>query len=399
MPTLTELRDVVVNALGIGDHELEQFGGNLEQWMSFIALDQPWLNAADNLSNRSLFERVRTVLADAIVEAEERAVAADPPDWLLRLVWTWCENEAAVFTFNYDTLVERCLASFGRVQTFADIYAAPLMERVAAGDGAVFGAEEPHGPTLKLFKLHGSVNWAFGGLGAPPNDRIVLTDSFLPWAPRVSPDRPPALRYQSRFGDLTPLIIPPTYSKGPYYSNLSLRAQWTQAAVDLSTSTNLTVVGYSFPSGDLTAGQWVSSSFRGWRMDIVDRDQNRPAEIRARLAGEATGQDSTGDDALTAYVERECGPLVRWNLKQSQTTDQLVAELFVNGVDVIAANSGLRESWANDYQLAQRWIYERVQAAAPSLSIGDRAVGPMSASFDARYVVLPKGAKVVTGSV
>ncbi len=135
MPTLTELRDLVVDALGMGVHELDQFGGNLEQWMSFIAVDQPWLSAADNLSNRSLFERVRTVLANAIVHAEERAISADLPDWLLRLVWTWCENEAAVFTFNYDTLVERCLASFGRVQTFGDIYAAPLMERVAAGDG------------------------------------------------------------------------------------------------------------------------------------------------------------------------------------------------------------------------------------------------------------------------
>lgn len=394
MPTLTELRDIVVDALGMGVHELDQFGGNLEQWMSFIAVDQPWLSTADNLSNRSLFERVRTVLAKAIVEAEERAISADLPGWLLRLVWTWCENEAAVFTFNYDTLVERCLASFGRVQTFADIYAAPLMERVAAGDGSVYGAEVPHSSTLKLFKLHGSVNWAFGGLEAPPNDRVVLTDAFLPWARPVLPDRQPALRYQSRFGDLTPLIIPPTYSKGPYYSNLSLRAQWTQAAADLSKSTNLTVIGYSFPSGDLTAGQWVSSCFRGWRMDIVDRDSRRPAEIRARLADAATGQDSTGDEALTEYVDRECGPLVRWNLKQSRPTDDLVAELWVNEIEIAPAGSALRSSWANDYQLAQRWIYDRLESAAPEMNIGERAIGGMSGSFDSRYIVLPRGTTI-----
>lgn len=394
MPTLTELRDLVLDALGMGARELEQFGGNLEQWMSFIAVDQPWLNAVDNLSNRSLFERVRTVLAKAIVDAEERAISADLPDWLLRLVWTWCEYEAAVFTFNYDTLVERCLASFGRVHTFADVYAAPLMERVAAGDGSVFGAEEPRGSTLKLFKLHGSVNWAFGGLEAPPNDRIVLTEAFLPWAPRVLPERQPALRYQSRFGDLTPLIIPPTYSKGPYYSNLSLRAQWAQAAADLSTSTNLTVMGYSFPSGDLTASQWVSSSFQGWRMDVVDRDPKRPGEIRTRLAEARTGEDSTGAEAMTEYVDRECGPLVRWNLKQFQPADDLVVELSINGVDVLPASSEIRASWANDYQLAQRWIYDRVQAAAPNMRIGERAVGGMSGSFDNRYVVLPKGATI-----
>ncbi len=259
---------------------------------------------------------------------------------------------------------------------------------------AVFGAEEPHGSTLKLFKLHGSVNWAFGGLEAPPNDRIVLTDAFLPWAPRVLPDRQPALRYQSRFGDLTPLIIPPTYSKGPYYSNLSLRAQWAEAAADLSTSTNLTVLGYSFPSGDLTAGQWVSSSFRGWRMDIVDRDSQRPAEIRARLAEAADGQDSTGDEAVTEYVDRECGPLVRWSLKQFQPTDELEAELYINGIDVLPQGSATRASWASDYQLAQRWIHDRVHAAAPNLSIGDRAVGALSGSYDSRYLILPKGATI-----
>ena len=129
-------------------------------------------------------------------------------------------------------------------------------------------------------------------------------------------------------------------------------------------------------------------------MDIVDRDPERPAEIRARLADPATGQDSTGDEALTEYVDRECGPLVRWNLKQSQPTDDLVAELSINGVDVLPAKSEIRSSWANDYQLAQRWIHDRVQAAAPDLSIGDRAIGGMSGSFDSRYIVLPKGATV-----
>jgi hypothetical protein len=132
-------------------------------------------------------------------------------------------------------------------------------------------------------------------------------------------------------------------------------------------------------------------------MDIVDRDPQRPAEIRTRLAEAADGQDSTGDEALANYVDRECGPLVRWNLRQSHPTDDLAADVSVNGIDTAPVGSALRASWANDYQLAQRWIYDRLQAAAPSLNIGERAIGGMSGSFDSRYIVLPRGATVDAG--
>lgn len=392
MPTLSELRDIVLDDLGIRIEELKPFSGNLEQWMSFIAVDQPWLTDADNLSNRSLFERVRSSLAQSIFSAENRAIAEPTPDWLLRLVWTWCENEAAVFTFNYDTLVERCLVSMGRVQTLADVYAVPLMERVAAGDGTMLGAEEPNGPVLQLYKLHGSVNWAFGGLQAPPNDRIVLTEAILPWKSRADPIAKRSLRYQSRFADLTQLIIPPTFAKGPYYNNLSLRAQWTRAATSLRESTNLTVIGYSFPPGDQVAGQWVSSSFMGWRMDVVDAAAGRPQEIRDRLPEARTGLDFTGTRALEDYVDHECGPLVRWNISALDPSGTVTVELWVNGVDVLVALPDSQRPWRDDYQAAQAWVHDRVQAAAPNFSFADRAVGGMSRSFDTRYVVLPKGA-------
>jgi hypothetical protein len=156
----------------------------------------------------------------------------------------------------------------------------------------------------------------------------------------------------------------------------------------------LTVIGYSFPSGDLTAGQWVSSNFRGWRMDVVDVNSSRPEEIRSRLPEAALGEDATGMGAVTAYVDRECGSLVRWNLKKLQPTDELTAELWIDGVDVLAARPASRKPWKDDYQLAQRWVHERVQAAAPNSDILDRAIGAMSGSFDSRYFVLPKGAKV-----
>ena len=401
MPTLDELRELVLEDLRVRrrarvtGHELDKFGGNLEKWMSFLATDQPWLSDAENLSNRSLFESVSESLASCIARAENSTVSTRIPDWLIRLVWTWCEAGVPVLTFNYDTLIERTIAHLQRVQTFADVYAAPLMERIAAGDGAVAGAEEPSGPILELYKLHGSTNWAFGGLSAPPNDRIVLTDPFLSWGPRPILAQKPPTRYRSRFADLTPLIIPPTFSKGPYFSNLALRAQWAEAANALAHATNLTVMGYSFPAGDIVARQWVETSFMGHQMDIVDYSGDRPKQIRSSLTGARQGRDYIGENAVKDYVDDTCGPLVRWNLKEADTSGDLTVELWVNGEDVVAPIPINERPWGKDYRAAQKWVHERVAVAAPNVDINRAvSVGGMSATYDHRFVVLPRGSKL-----
>lgn len=405
MPTLTQLRDLVLQDLSVTVREpvtarhLEKFGGSLEQWMSFLAVDQPWLTEAENLANRSLFEHVRESLARCITSAEGRALATPPPDWLIRLVWTWCDEEVPVITFNYDTLIERAIAHMSRVRTFADVYAAPLMERTAAGDGAVFGADEPLGPVLSLYKLHGSTNWAFGGLAAPPNDRIVLTDPFLRWTEQGTRPSSEAARYRSRFADLTALIVPPTLSKGPYFSNLGLRAQWAGAAHALARAMRLTVFGYSFPSGDIVARQWVETSFMGHQMDIVDADESRPEQIRSSLAGARSGEDSVGPNAVQEYVDQMCGPLIRWDLRERDSTGKLVVNLSVNGEDALASMSEEKRPWGQDYWAAQRWVHERIEAAARARGIEkvlDRAipVRGMSGNYDSRFVVLPRGSRL-----
>lgn len=362
--------------------------------MSFLAVDQPWLRDAENLANRSLFENVRESLASCIGAAENKTVATPIPEWLIRLVWTWCEAGVPVLTFNYDTLVERTVAHLQRVQTLADVYAAPLMERIAAGDAAVFGADVPSRPVLDLYKLHGSTNWAFGGLGAPPNDRIVLTDALPIWAPSSPPTHKPAARYRSRFADLTPLIIPPTFSKGPYFSNLALRAQWVDAANALAHATTLTVMGYSFPAGDIVARQWVETSFMGHRLDVVDYAEARPEQIRSDLTGEWAGEDYVGPAAVQTYVDHNCGPLVRWNLRDVDASGALTVELWVNGEDVVASLPVDQRPWRNDYGAAQKWVHERVEAAAPMVINRAVPVEGMSGTYDHRFVVLPPGSKL-----
>lgn len=219
MPTMRELGMQVLAELDIDREELAPFAYDLEQWMSFLSVDQPWLDPASNYRNRALFANVSNAVYEAISAAQDKAMQTDPPLWLVRLVWTWCDTETNVFTFNYDTLVERIVSQIGRLGTWGDLYAAPVSARIATGDGATFGADDPFRTVPSLFKLHGSTSWAFGGLDAPPNDRIVMTQDMLTWRAAEPPETPPAPRYRTRYDDLVPLIIPPTFTKGPYYTN------------------------------------------------------------------------------------------------------------------------------------------------------------------------------------
>jgi len=127
-------------------------------------------------------------------------------------------------------------------------------------------------------------------------------------------------------------------------------------------------------------------------MDVVDAAAGRAQEIRNRLPESRTGVDFSGMQALQDYVDSECGPLVRWNISALDPSGTIAVELRVNGVDILAALTESQRPWREDYHAAQRWVHERIQAAAPHFIFADRAVGGMPGSFDTRYVVLPKGA-------
>jgi len=61
---------------------------------------------------------------------------------------------------------------------------------------------------------------------------------------------------------------------------------------------------------------------------------------------------------------------------------------------VLAKISEHSRPWGNDYGAAHQWVHRTVQAAAPTISIFEKAVGGVSGSFDTRYVVLPKGSEI-----
>ena len=108
MPVLTELGDEIFNLLGTDAPAVlpNLPPTDFENWLSFLAEDDPWLREDDRLRNRSIFLNVSRLLCD-FISARETAARRDAlPDWLRMLVGRWHEDEASVITFNYDTLVE-----------------------------------------------------------------------------------------------------------------------------------------------------------------------------------------------------------------------------------------------------------------------------------------------------
>ncbi|WIE85094.1 SIR2 family protein [Curtobacterium sp. MCPF17_021] len=345
----------LVDAVSEGDIDLgplSRFGNDLEQWMSFLSVDQPWLSAADNYANRSTFLRLSDQINKQIMDAEERAVASTPPEWLIRFVWEMSDREASLFTFNYDTLLERGLSLLRRTSTWADLYGAPLSTRTAPSSGLVLGPDEPKGLIPMIYKLHGSINWSFSGLEGPPNDPIVMTSEGRRWDAVHQPLRQQAPRYQHLYDDLVPLIVPPTYSKGPYFFNRSLRAQWAAGAQALQSADELIVAGYSFPEGDLVARQWVASSVRSPSVTVINPDE-RAAQKMDDLLG--SRGDITHFSSVSNFVDAHCPSLVRWEVYVHDRLG-LQVELLVDGVDMTAGIDRMDPPWDRFDETAVEWV-------------------------------------------
>ena len=282
--------------------------------MSFLAQGQPWLDDSANLRNQALFRDVARAVATEISAAEATVLASPPPSWLTRLVWDWATDSAHVATFNYDTLLERATSNTGLVLTWADLYSMSLERRTAPGDNYMFATEPPPGSVFSLYKLHGSTNWSYGGLAAPVSDRVVITDEVRHWPKPetvIASERAARGRQRPLYDDVEPMIVPPTGTKGPYYGNLSLRAQWRRAFAALSNADELLIVGYSFPASDLVTRHLLSTSGFAGRVTVVDRGPAAAKEVET-LTSWSNFEMYTGGDAIGSFVTERCGNVVSW---------------------------------------------------------------------------------------
>lgn len=328
MPTLVELLPRVLSRLDVHPSELVPYGNDLEQWLSFLSVDQPWLTDVENMSNRVMFMRASLAVSECIQEIEQEVLETPFHSWLSRLIASWCANSATVVTFNYDVLVERVLTTLGLVTEWADVYRVPLVSRqLGASAGLNFGVMHPPGPTLELLKLHGSTNWGYGGINAPISEVICLLQSGQNWSSESKADRSP--RSRGMFDDLQPMIVPPTGTKNAFYSNAGLRAQWRNAAAALTRASEVTIIGYSFPPTDLATRQFYSGSLRDVPVTVVDRSPRVAETVKGISSASNSIASFTGDNAVLDYVDATCGDVIRWGTEYTGNAN--VPWVEVNG--------------------------------------------------------------------
>ena len=98
--------------------------------------------------------------------------------------------------------------------------------------------------TLRLLKLHGSINWYYSGTSGYAGEQLYFS------RPSTSPMRDSDISWNT--ADLVPVIIPPSIDKTSFYTNISLRSQWTMAESALRLADRVFVLGYSCPTTDFS---------------------------------------------------------------------------------------------------------------------------------------------------
>jgi hypothetical protein len=245
------------------------------------------------------FADVSRGLTSVILTAQNNArvsTGGGPPAWLHNLVSAWAGYDAAVISFNFDSLVEKAYETV-MPSTAAILYS--FMPASLDGGGR-YGGDKPS-YSFPLYKLHGSINWYVfpgdGGYGP-----IYDAGFAAGWGP---PDDEAALLL--RVGARQPLIVPPVVSKEPFFSRPELRDQWMRADHRLQEADRLFLLGYSLPDADLTVRFLLDRVSSHCAVIPVNTDD----AVRTRVEGllhprrvnpEFTGRSKVITELATAYA-------------------------------------------------------------------------------------------------
>lgn len=303
MPLLRDLSNQVHNKMKLEGRWEPTWGTNLQQNVELLAThlisSHPWETPADRHRGLEKFYQVTTIMEQRLLSAELKTMKQDKPDWLLALCGHWLDQSADVVSFNYDTLVERTVATLGPEgpTMAASLFPTPI---TPANDRwksvAVLGGTPPK-RRFSLLKLHGSLNWWYSGPEAPPGDVVYGTTMHAQWGEDGWTDEVPAA-----VADKVRLIVPPTLSKDDFYANGVLRHQWRVGRAALARADRIVLMGYSLPPSDLTAALLVATAQTGCFVEVVDSNPAAHISIRERLPGFKVEQHFHGDSAIADFV-------------------------------------------------------------------------------------------------
>ena len=297
--------------------------GNFETWLSRLAEDQPYFSEAENRENRFIFAKVTEAIVDILRSRELAAFDQQPRPWLYELISLAHHRELTIVSLNYDTIVEVCVASFemwstevARQVAIDDVLErlppppSPLGGHVTSDWHVSYDGQTDVAPTLRLLKLHGSLDWHWssGDWTGATLRRTTVGSRF------GHPVDDPALRDREAPG-LDPFIVPPTATKSEYYRNPLTRRLWRRAAAALRSADRIALLGYSLPQADLVMSGMLAEAIKGRAMtvEVVNPKPQVPVTSLERLGARAvkvTKGAKCIEDFAAAYSARAATELV-----------------------------------------------------------------------------------------
>lgn len=313
MPVLSTLKDRVLEETGlVNDPRVPSraFGQSytFEDWLSTLSEEQPYLSEAENRSNAALFAQLRDAIAVVLSRDEAEAAASGVPRWLDSLVRLLHHHEATVITLNYDRLIEVALRRANLKDLRAD-NGRMIDDRSAVRDVPPTRLHQStyldlggwtHSATMRLLKLHGSLDWWMSprdATGATLVREELRFDQFGMPIPPSPADRTRTLTGREVF------LVPPILTKVAYFTNVVTRELWKNAHQALSGADLVTIVGYSLPPGDsMMSGLLVSTLQReNLAVTVVNPDAAEVAKRACRL-GIGPVAEFSGEACVADYV-------------------------------------------------------------------------------------------------
>jgi len=156
-------------------------------------------------------------------------------------------TRCSFFSTNYDILIDNALLRKNCIMDYG------------------FQCQTEHHNAVKLYKLHGSLNWLY----CPSCKEISVTHLEKAAAEYYDPKEPHTLICLNCESIRRPVIVPPTYFKD--FSNFLLSMVWHNAEKTLKDVDKIFFCGYSFPDADIQIKYLLK------RAEIIRR--NRPLKI------------------------------------------------------------------------------------------------------------------------
>lgn len=236
-------------------------GITFESWLTWLSERQPYLTEAEHLRDRARFAELSGALADVLREAQRPFSESGGPAWLSEFIDAAHWMQSDVITLNYDTMIEEDvqhgLRFDGETAVRADdiVTGTPNSRGVFQGKATGFVDRD----TLRLHKLHGSIDWF-----SVPGDATGLTLDRI----NVNADKPSHAQ-QATIGGREVFIVPPTSSKGGYFDNPRTRFVWQQARDALVSSERVVLIGYSLPLTDTALARLLATTLAGNAQEVV----------------------------------------------------------------------------------------------------------------------------------